>query len=664
MLYTRKALELGTIAVGLVAFASQSSVAETATRSAVVDESVQEMPELTMSSHFVGVPYNRSGVSVSIIDPKQFEEKGIETLTGVLSHTPGVFVLDGGDTYQRGSVSNTAIRGMNRETYTLTMIDGMRISDVNMSGSKMLGITNLFTVGRAEVVKGAQGAVFGSGAIGGVIAFETPEGEGKPKTTIFTEVGSYGSFNSYVTSAGKIDALSYFVGVGYETTENDPNPYPDVYENRTGMNDFRQWQEALRLGYELNDKVKLNFTYRRVDSYLEYPTPYIDYSVYPYVPDSHLYTTEDKNRGNLITGRVDAEVNEVWTTSLMLGHYDMHFSCHTPEFDFQPNVMRNRRFQAEWRNALEWNDQWKTVAGIAWDRTEFTAVNNYVAKDEWQSSLAFFAEQMWTPTDNFDAAVALRLEHDSVWNNHFTWRYSNSWKVTGKDSPTRIFGSVGSGFRAPTWFEKYAANYGYVGNPDLEVSESISGDLGIEQRLAEGHTFSLAAFWTRIDDEIGSATVGVWPDSYMTHVNYSHCTSYGLEATFKGELKDAWKSGYYANYTYTMPKRDSIGAYNTRQMACTARHMVNAGFHTSPTEKLTVGVGITAAMGRTNYDYTRLDNFFTSRLFAQYKLTENITIHARIENLFDQDYIITNDYNFGPREARGIGVYGGLTMEF
>ncbi len=670
MLYTRKALEMGTIAVGLAVFASQNSFAESLKEDApnptttVATEDVQEMPELTMSSHFVGVPYNRSGVSVSMINPEEFEKKGVEALTGALAQVPGVFVLDGGDTYQRGSVSNTAIRGMNRETYTLTMIDGMRISDVNMSGTKMLGITNLFSVGNAEVIKGAQGAVFGSGAIGGVVAMDTPQGEGEPKTKIFTEAGSYGTFNGYMTSSGKIDALSYFLGVGYETTENDPNPYPAIYENRTGMNDFHQWQSALRVGYDVNDKIKVNFTYRRADTYLEYPVPYIDYSVWPSTPDSHLYVTEDVNRSNLITGRVDAELNETWTTALMVGYYDMHYSSHTPEYDFQPNVMRNRRMQLEWRNALTWNDEWKTVAGVAWDRADFMGINNYVCKDEWQSTLAFFAEQMWAPADNFDATLAIRLEHDSVWNNHFTWRYSNSWKVGGADSDTRVFGSVGSGFRAPTWFEKYAANYGYVGNPDLNVSESISGDLGIEQQLAEGHSFSLTAFWTRINDEIGSATVGVWPDSYMTHVNYSHCTSYGVEATLKGDFKDAWNSGYYANYTYTMPKRDSIGTYATRQMACTARHMVNAGFQTSPTEKLTVGVGVTAAMCRTNYDYTRLDNFFTARLFARYKVSDTVTVHARIENLFDQDYIITNDYNFGPREARGIGIYGGVTMEF
>ncbi|MFR4436906.1 MAG: TonB-dependent receptor domain-containing protein [Akkermansia muciniphila] len=161
----------------------------------------------------------------------------------------------------------------------------------------------------------------------------------------------------------------------------------------------------------------------------------------------------------------------------------------------------------------------------------------------------------------------------------------------------------------------------------------------------------MTGFWTRIDDEIGTMSVGTWPNSYTTYTNYSHCTSHGVEVAFKGQFKDAWNSGYYANYTFTMPKRDSIGKYETIQMANTARHTINAEVYTSPVEKLTVGFGVTAAMGRTDYNYARLDNFFTARLFARYQATDNVSLHVRLENLFDQKFIMTNDYNFGPRES-------------
>ena len=59
MLYTKKALQMGAIAVGLAAFAGQSSLAESAkkedSKPSVRTETMQVMPELTMASHFVGV---------------------------------------------------------------------------------------------------------------------------------------------------------------------------------------------------------------------------------------------------------------------------------------------------------------------------------------------------------------------------------------------------------------------------------------------------------------------------------------------------------------------------------------------------------------------------------------------------------------------------------
>ena len=64
MLYTKKALQMGAIAVGLAAFAGQSSLAESVNKEdakpVARTETMQVMPELTMASHFVGVqPFRR-----------------------------------------------------------------------------------------------------------------------------------------------------------------------------------------------------------------------------------------------------------------------------------------------------------------------------------------------------------------------------------------------------------------------------------------------------------------------------------------------------------------------------------------------------------------------------------------------------------------------------
>ncbi len=119
----------------------------------------------------------------------------------------------------------------------------------------------------------------------------------------------------------------------------------------------------------------------------------------------------------------------------------------------------------------------------------------------------------------------------------------------------------------------------------------------MEQRLADGHYASVTGFWTRIDDEIGTMSAGTWPNSYTTYTNYSHCTSYGVKWR-SGTVQGRVEQRLLCHYTFTMPKRDSIGKYETIQMANTARHTINAEVYTSRLKR-TVGFGVTAAMGRT-----------------------------------------------------------------
>lgn len=676
MLYTKKALQMGAIAVGLAAFAGQSSLAESAkkedSKPVAKTETMQVLPELTMASHFVGVPYNQSGVSVSIINPESFEKRGIETLSGALARTSGVYMLDGGSTGQYGSSGYMSVRGVSLSGGTMLMVDGMRISDVsNASGlgsygsgpEDLLGVSSLFDIGSAELVKGPQGAVYGGNSYGGVLALNTPEGTDKSYSRFFNEVGSFGSYTGTFTTQGRIKKLGYFVGVGYETTQNDARYEGGLPYNPTGRHsDFSQWQEALRLTYDATKDVKVSMTYRRQDSRYAEPGTVSDAMWNP-------VAIEDFNtdmRSNIVTASVDAKLNELWTTSFMVGFYDRHVKFDWPD---QAAWYDHSKFQSEWRNALTWNKEWKTILGMAWDRTVYHTVNNYTRYDILDSNLAWFAEQMWAPTDYLDFSLAGRLEHSSIWNNNATWRFSGSWKVQGhKDASTRILGSVGSGFRAPTQWEQYAdtvyGGYHYLGNPDLSISRSLGGDLGVEQRLADDHYLTVSGFWTRINNIIenyyGSSD---WPDpTPALWKNGSYGIMTGVETSFRGEFKDAWKSGYTVNYTYVMPRNNE-----GKQLQGTARHTINAEIHTSPIEKLTCGVGVLAAMNRTNtFGSNRLDNYMTCRLFARYQVTDNVALHLRLENLFDQRYEITQSPNVWSSTAlaRGFGIFGGVTVEF
>ena len=76
--------------------------------------------------------------------------------------------------------------------------------------------------------------------------------------------------------------------------------------------------------------------------------------------------------------------------------------------------------------------------------------------------------------------------------------------------------------------------------------------------------------------------------------------------------------------------------------------MWSADIHTSPTEKFTTGVGLSAAVGRTcfasSYNPYRMDNYYTLRWYARYQVNEHLTLHLRVENLTNQKYVTESAY--------------------
>jgi outer membrane receptor protein involved in Fe transport len=62
------------------------------------------------------------------------------------------------------------------------------------------------------------------------------------------------------------------------------------------------------------------------------------------------------------------------------------------------------------------------------------------------------------------------------------------------------------------------------------------------------------------------------------------------------------------------------------------------------------------------YDGAPLDDYLLFRIHTSYRLSDMVTLHARVENLTNQDYILAD---FGtPIQGAGLGFYTGVTAEF
>src|SRR3954465_11808862 len=108
----------------------------------------------------------RSPASVTIIEDKEIERLDQPFVADLLRLTPSAFVTNIGPA---GSLTEVRIRG-SEANHTLFFIDGIKINDPASGDAPRFELLNADLASRIEVVRGPQSALWGSDAIGGVIA--------------------------------------------------------------------------------------------------------------------------------------------------------------------------------------------------------------------------------------------------------------------------------------------------------------------------------------------------------------------------------------------------------------------------------------------------------------------------------------------------------------
>jgi hemoglobin/transferrin/lactoferrin receptor protein len=107
---------------------------------------------------------------VSVIDRAELDARLVSTIFDGLRDVPGLQFVGG----PRRNGQVPTLRGLGREN-VLILLDGARQSFLSAHDGRFFLDPDL--VGRAEVVRGPASALYGSGAVGGVLAFETVDAD-------------------------------------------------------------------------------------------------------------------------------------------------------------------------------------------------------------------------------------------------------------------------------------------------------------------------------------------------------------------------------------------------------------------------------------------------------------------------------------------------------
>jgi vitamin B12 transporter len=578
---------------------------------------------------------SESAASVALLDSERIERLGDPLVPTLIRLTPSAAVtVQGGG----GLLTEVRIRGA-ENNHTLLFIDGIRANDPATGNFARFELLNADLASRIEVVRGPQSALWGSEAIGGVIAINGLDEPAPARGAV--EAGSFGfrrasaSGGILTGSASLSGALGFQRARGIDSFSGDGDK--DGYRNLSArLRGTMQVAPAIRFGasgFALTGRSEFDgyddFTGERSDT--------LDYS-----------------RNRLTAGRVWAELG---TTSDWSGRLGASMLVATNKYrrDESPindNRGTRRTFDAQLvRPFTTGAFDHRLVVALDFERETFRArdviYGGATDQDRTRRHESITAE--WRGTIGaFSGDLAIRRDMFNRFKDAISLRASLLADVGGGFA---LAGYFAEGIAQPTFFDLYGFFPGnFVGNPDLkpESSRGFEGSLRFRrERIAA----SLTAYRQRLRDEI------VENATFTSAINSeSQSRRWGIEAEVAWQAHRALRLS--ANYAY-LKATQPTGALN-RQLEEWRRPRHSGSLAADGALGKWIYGGSIAYVGShldrqevAPFAIVRLDDYWLAGARVAYAILPGIELFARGSNLLDQAYEDSAGYR---TEGRGLFV--------
>ena len=578
-----------------------------------------------------------TGTSITVYDQEYIEKKQAKTVAEILQDAPGISVSSNGGL---GSKTSVFIRGASSSN-TVVVIDGVKVTDQS-SASGGFNFANLMTDGieRIEVIRGSQSALWGSDALGGVINITTKTGEQGFHTIADIEFGGNNYAKQFVNVNGATAKYHYSLSAVNLST--------DGISTKTG-----EYDDLDDDGYHnklVNFKAGYQFTpIFSVDGILRYSDSKSEYDSYGYSDglDNNVYSTQTTR-----VAKINSHLNLLenrWNNRLSFSYSDTTSENTDPRGyfgDFSENSGETLKgeIQSDYLlNSDDFNHRF-TIAGEVQKDIYLPWNGGSTPEEQKMNSSAIIGEY------NLDWKSKIFLtgsaRHD--FNNQFD--DTNTYKVALSAWATdtiRLHTSHGSGAKNPT----FSQLFGYYATPDLNSETSVSTDIGIEYNFLDRSSYvDLTLFNAEYNDGIRwNSTLNAGWGGYENQDEKVQ----GVElSAFVKVSKDYDISG---QYTY-LDTED--GTDEAQELIRRAKHNASITNSYQFTSKLDATLGINYVGERYDYAYVELDDYTLVNISAEYKITERFSIHGRIENVLDKNYVVITDYGTDPFTA-----YVGVTFK-
>jgi vitamin B12 transporter len=576
---------------------------------------------ITVVASGTAQPVSQTGQSISVIGANEIAAVQGPDLTRVLERLPGVSLARSGPL---GSQTSLFVRGANSQQVVVTL-DGVRLADVAApSGGFDFGTLMTGGIDKIELLRGSNSVVWGSDAIGGVLALTSAQVDG-------VRAGLEYGANDTLTA----DATLGTQGSGYGVTASGGHVRSDgisAFADGAEPDGFRQWHGSLNGYASLTGSLTLKAVARYADSRVDidgFPPPSYSFA------DTPEYQTTRQG-----SGRIGLDyAADALALRLGLAYADTKRDYFDPAAGAAPTfAAAGRSWRADFSGKADLAETVTLNFGADSEWTKFST--SFDPENDARLSSAHFLLGYRQGGVNLSAGV--RVDDHDRFGTHWTFGANGSVELVDN---LRLRASYGEGFKAPTLYQLY----GFGGNVALRPETSRAYDAGVEYGARNGSRHLAITLFRR---DSSNQIDYVWPTGYF---NTGRTRAEGVE------VEAGWRlaQGLFARAAYTRLK--ATDRVTGKDLARRPRDLLSARLDwDTPLAGLKLGADLRVA--GSSFDdrgnFTRLDGHEVVTLRASLPLGERLELYGRVENLFDAQYQTVAGYGTYGRSA-----YAGLRVK-
>jgi vitamin B12 transporter len=542
----------------------------------------EAIPETIVTGTRIPTLQERVPAAITVIDRQTIEERGYQSLAEALQAVPGLRLVQTGGLGQQASAF---IRG-STSRHVLVLLDGVPVNDPSdPNGAFNFGNEMLADIERIEVVRGPGSALYGSGAIGGVVNMITRRAPANTPFQAFGEAaaGTQRTVRGVLGAAGNTERWDWLLMGQSMSSRGFDATTPRVYANTGEREGFTGAAGTARLAFRPDAGT-------RVEALLRWRENQFGLDNVPRDDPNNEIT--DRRLYGQIRGETTL-LGGAWTTGLRYAATeDKRRNVNLPD---AASATRLDDYFRGTRQTWDWGNRVRLGGfGAAQDiGLSFGATHEREDADSRAGNLpfrtttnasahatAYHAGLQARFFDRLDVTGGLRRDEAEDYDGFTSWRLG---AVLGlPELQSRLRASAGTAFKAPSLYQRYGRiGTTFRGNPNLAPERSFAWEVGSETDIPlfgrdDGATFGATWFDTRFRELIN------FNAAFSTLENVDRARARGAELALV--LRPATWMDLGGSWTITETRDEATG----RPLPRRPRNVVAVNARLAPTDRIVI----------------------------------------------------------------------------